>query len=497
MRISFAAPGAAPKSGYVAVFVSDDGKLGKNAAALDKAAGGALAHAMAAAEFTGKKGSILTVPGPKGISVAEIAIVGLGAAGDLTALNVRDAGGRAIARATGKKGAPASFIVDRPKGSALSEADLAANLAVGAGLGVYSFNTYKTSGIEASAAPKKLSVSVSGTAAARKAYGPLAAVVDGVYLARDLVNEPPNKLFPKSFAAKAKQLAKLGVKVEILGEAQMKKLGMGALLGVGQGSVHESQMVVMQWNGAAKSEKPLAFIGKGICFDTGGISLKPAGGMADMKMDMGGAAAVTGLMHTLASRKAKVNAIGVLALAENMPDGNAQRPSDVVTSMAGKTIEVNNTDAEGRLVLCDALWYTQDRFKPELMIDLATLTGAMIVALAHEYAGVFTNTDKIADQLYAAGQATGDRTWQMPIGPEFTKMLKSKTADLSNISGAPAGGSITAACFLQEFVNDVPWAHIDIAGTAWKAAGSATTKPGATGYGVQLLDRFVADNYEK
>lgn len=217
----------------------------------------------------------------------------------------------------------------------------------------------------------------------------------------------------------------------------------------------------------------------------------------DMKMDMGGAAAVTGLMHTLASRKAKVNAIGILALAENMPDGNAQRPSDVVTSMAGKTIEVNNTDAEGRLVLCDALWYTQDRFKPALMIDLATLTGAMIVALAHEYAGVFTNTDKIADQLHKAGNETGDRAWQMPIGPEFTKMLKSKTADLSNISGVPAGGSITAACFLQEFVNDVPWAHIDIAGTAWKAAGTATSKPGGTGYGVQLLDRFVADNYEK
>lgn len=495
MRISFAAT-SIPKSGYVALFVAEGGKLGPAAAALDKAAGGAVSHAMKSADFTGKAGALLTVPGPKGLSVTEVAIIGLGKAKDMTALTVRDAGGKALARARGKQGAPLSFIVDPVKSTKLSEADLAANLAAGASLSAYRHTPYKTEKLESVAAPKRLSVQSGAAAAARKAHANLGAMVEGVCLARDLVNEPPNKLFPKSFAAKAKQLQKLGVKVEVLGEAQMAKLGMGALLGVGQGSPQESQLVVMQWNGAAKSKDPIAFVGKGICFDTGGISLKPSAGMGEMKMDMGGAAAVTGLMHTLATRKAKVNAIGVLALAENMPDGNAQRPSDVVTAMSGKTIEVNNTDAEGRLVLCDALWYTQDRFKPALMIDLATLTGAIIIALAHEYAGVFTNQDKIADQLHKAGQASGDRTWQLPIGPEFTKMLKSQTADLSNISGGRGAGSITAACFLQEFVNDVPWAHIDIAGTAWRNDSRATCPPGGTGFGVQLLDRFVSDNYE-
>jgi leucyl aminopeptidase len=293
-----------------------------------------------------------------------------------------------------------------------------------------------------------------------------------------------------------RQLSKLGVKVEVLGEKQMEKLGMGALLGVGQGSRCESQIVVMQWNGGRKSQKPVAFIGKGVTFDTGGISLKPAAGMGDMKWDMGGAGTVSGLMKALAGRKAKVNAVGLIGLVENMPDGNAQRPGDIVTSMSGKTIEVLNTDAEGRLVLADVLWYCQDRFKPTAMIDLATLTGAIIVGLGHEYAGMFSNDDALSKQLSAAGEAVDEKVWRLPLHEAYDKLLKSDAADMKNIGGRDAG-SITAAQFLQRFVNDVPWVHLDIAGMAWSNKVADVVPKGGTGYGVRLLDRLVQDMYEK
>jgi leucyl aminopeptidase len=286
------------------------------------------------------------------------------------------------------------------------------------------------------------------------------------------------------------------VKVEVLGEKQMEKLGMGALLGVGQGSRRESQLVVMQWNGGPKSQKPIAFVGKGVTFDTGGISLKPAAGMGDMKWDMGGAGTVSGLMKALAGRKAKANVVGLIGLVENMPDGNAQRPGDIVKSMSGKTIEVLNTDAEGRLVLADVLWYCQDRFKPTAMIDLATLTGAIIVGLGHEYAGLFSNDDALCRNLTAAGEATGEKVWRMPLHEAYDKMLKSDAADMKNIGGRDAG-SITAAQFLQRFVNDVPWAHLDIAGMAWSSKVADTVPKGGTGYGVRLLDRLVQDMCEK
>jgi leucyl aminopeptidase len=291
-------------------------------------------------------------------------------------------------------------------------------------------------------------------------------------------------------------LKKLGVTVEVLDVKAMKKLGMNALLGVGQGSRHDSRMVVMRWNGGKRGEAPVAFIGKGVCFDTGGISIKPAGGMEDMKGDMAGAACVVGLMHAFAARKAKVNVVGAIGLVENMPDGNAQRPGDIVKSMSGQTIEIINTDAEGRLVLADVLWYIADRFKPKFMVNLATLTGAIIVSLGHEYAGLFSNDDTLAQQLVNAGQSTGDKVWRMPLAPEYDKLIDSKFADVKN-TGGRWGGAITAAQFLQRFVKKgVPWAHLDIAGTGMDAPSTDINKSWGSGFGVRLLDRLVADGYE-
>jgi leucyl aminopeptidase len=276
----------------------------------------------------------------------------------------------------------------------------------------------------------------------------------------------------------------------------MKRLGMGALLGVGQGSSHDSRLVVMRWNGGARGVAPLAFIGKGVCFDSGGISIKPAGGMEDMKGDMAGAACVVGLMHALASRKAKANAIGAIGVVENMPDGNAQRPGDIVRTMSGQTIEIINTDAEGRLVLADVLHYVNTRFKPQFMVNLATLTGAIMVALGQEYAGLFGNNDKLCERLTAAGEATGERVWRMPLGPEFDKMIDSKFADMKN-TGGRYGGSITAAQLLQRFVGKTPWAHLDIAGTALNSPQSEINRSWSSGWGVRLLDHLVAEHYEK
>jgi leucyl aminopeptidase len=373
-----------------------------------------------------------------------------------------------------------------------------ADLALGARLRAYRFDRYKTKRKEEEerADAVTLTLGAADPAAARRAFVDRAAVADGVVLARDLVNEPPNVLFPDSFARRALALRRTGVAVEVLEPRKLRRLGMGALLAVGQGSAHESRVVVMRWNGGRKGDKPLAFIGKGVCFDTGGISIKPAQNMEDMKGDMAGAACVVGLMHTLAARNAKVNAVGVIGLVENMPDGKAQRPGDIVTTMSGQTIEVINTDAEGRLVLADVLHYTADRFKPRLMIDLATLTGAIMVALGQEIAGLFTNDDKVAEQLAKAGEATGERVWRMPLGPEYDKLIDSKFADMKN-TGGRHGGAITAAQLLQRFVGKTPWSHIDIAGTAMGSPQTDINKSWSSGWGVRLLDRFVADYYER
>jgi len=393
----------------------------------------------------------------------------------------------------------ASLEIDVPKNAKVKKAELAAHLAFGAKLKSYAFDKYRTKNLEEFEKKLKTVRIVSAeVAAAKKAYAGLDAVAEGIFLARDLVNEPPNILYPEEFARRAKQaLTKLGVKVEVLGETEMKKRGFGALLGVGQGSARESQLVVMQWNGGKKSGKPVALVGKGVCFDSGGLSIKVGAGMQGMKGDMAGAACVTGTILALATRKARVNAVGVIGLVENMPDGGAFRPDDVLTSLSGQTIEVLNTDAEGRLVLADALTYTQRRFEPKAVIDLATLTGAIVQTLGYEHAGVFSNNDDLVKHIQAAGRHTGERVWQLPLDPFYDKMIRSKIADMKNIGGANSG-SITAAQFLLRFIEkDTPWAHLDIAGVAWQDGEQKPTIPSwGTGWGVRLLNRLMKEHYE-
>jgi leucyl aminopeptidase len=380
----------------------------------------------------------------------------------------------------------------------LSDAEFAAHVALGGKLRSYRFDKYRTKEKkEDKPKLKKVVVATGNPSGAKAAFASMDKVADAVFLARNFVSEPANVIHPESYAAEIKKLEDLGLKVEILGEKQMKKLGMGSLLGVGQGSDRESQLVIMRWNGAAKSdEAPVAFVGKGVTFDSGGISLKPGAGMEDMKWDMAGSAAVVGAMAALAGRKAKANVVGVVGLVENMPSGGAQRPGDVVTSMSGQTIEIINTDAEGRLVLADAIWYTQQEFKPKILVDLATLTGAIIVALGNEYAGLFSNDDKLAAKLTEAGKKTGEPLWRMPLGDAYDQLIKSDIADMKNTGGRD-GGSISAAQFIKRFVKDVPWAHLDIAGQAWFKKDTAVTPKGASAFGVRLLDRLVADFYEE
>lgn len=450
-----------------------------------------IAKAAAAENFKGKPKSAMTIVVPNGLAADRLVVVGTGGEKDKADVDFVQLGGLIAGKINGKA---ATAVLDLP-GISLP-ADAAADIALGVQMRRYTFDRYKTKKDENGAkGAGQLVLTVTDPAATKKAYKSREGVLQGITLARDLVNEPPNVLGPQEFAARAQALTKLGVEVEILDDKAMKKLGMGALLGVAQGSVRGGRVAIMRWNGGKASDKPIAFVGKGVVFDTGGISIKPAAGMEDMKGDMAGAACVVGLMHALASRKAKANVVGAIGLVENMPDGNAQRPGDIVTTMSGQTIEIINTDAEGRLVLADVLWYVQDRFKPKFMIDLATLTGAILVALAHEYAGLFSNNDELSDRLIAAGKATGERVWRMPTGPEFDKMIESKFADMKN-TGGRFGGSSSAAALLQRFVNDVPWAHLDIAGTAMGSPQTETNKGWASGWGVRLLDRLVRDHYE-
>ena len=376
-------------------------------------------------------------------------------------------------------------------------ADRVADLAAGLRLRHYRFDRYKGPKPDSDADADRLSVTLhtSAKAALDRAIAQRMPAVEGTLLARDLVNEPANVLGTVEFAERAQALASLGVSVEVLDEKQLRKLGMNSLLAVSQGSARPPRLVVMHWAGGKKGVAPVAFVGKGVVFDTGGISIKPAANMEDMKGDMGGAAAVTGLMQALASRKAKVNAVGIIGLVENMPSATATRPGDIVRAMSGTTIEVINTDAEGRLVLADALWYTQQRFKPKAMVDLATLTGAILVALGQDHAGLFSNNDDLAAKLSAAGTATGEKVWRLPMGPAYDKMIESRFADIKNSAGRHAG-SITAAHFLHRFVKDTPWAHLDIAGAGMGTPANETNTSWAPGFGVALLDRLVRDNYE-
>ncbi|MGX5737062.1 leucyl aminopeptidase [Bosea thiooxidans] len=451
-----------------------------------------LKRAAAAERFKGKAYAALTLPSPQGAPYERLIVVGTGAEADRADLDFVKLGG-AIAGRLGA-GRSAEVLLALPDGE-IAPAQ-AADLALGLKLRAYAFDRYKTKTKDKDEAePVTVTLRATDSSAVKKALKAVDAIAAGVVLARDLVNEPPNVLYPEAFADRAAKLKKLGVEIEILDEKDLKKIGMRALLGVGQGSRRESRVVVMRWNGGKSGEQPVAFVGKGVTFDTGGISLKPGAGMEDMKGDMAGAACVTGLMHALAARKAKVNAIGVIGLVENMPDGNAQRPGDIVTSLSGQTIEIINTDAEGRLVLADALWYTQERFKPRFMINLATLTGAILIALGQENAGLFSNNDELAERLGAAGRATGETVWRLPLGKAYDKMIDSKFADMKNSAGRHAG-SITAAQFLQRHVNDTPWAHLDIAGTGMAASNSEINRSWGPGWGVRLLDRLVADHYE-
>jgi leucyl aminopeptidase len=445
-------------------------------------------------QFKGKNGATLDILAPQGLKAKRLIVVGAGKPAELKEKDFLKLGGTVAGKLrAGTK--TVTIVAELPK--AAMSADQAAAIAAGIRLRAYTFDRYKTKKKdgEETALRASVSIAVDDVAAARKAFAPNAHLVEGVITARDLVNEPPNVLFPVEFARRAAQLRKLGVVVDVLDVNAMKKLGMGALLGVAQGSTQPGRTVIMRWNGGKKGDQPVAFIGKGVCFDTGGISIKPAGSMEDMKGDMGGAACVVGLMQALAARKAKANVVGAIGLVENMPDGNAQRPGDIVTSMSGQTIEIINTDAEGRLVLADVLWYVAKKFKPKFMVDLATLTGAIMVALGTEYAGLFSNNDELAERLMKVGLATGERVWRMPLGPEYDKQIDSQFADMKN-TGTRNGGSITAAQFLQRFVDGTPWAHLDIAGTAMGAPKTEINQSWGSGFGVRLLDRLVAEHYE-
>ncbi len=494
LSISFASA-TLPVAGALALLLPEGGALSGLAAAADAATGGALARGLAAAKFTGKKGATCLLLAP-GAGLSRVVAVGLGAPEALTPFLVEEAGG--IAAAALAREPDAALAAD-----GLSN-EHAAAAALGAVLRAYRFDRYRTKEKpEDKPALAALAVLATDPAAAMALWEPLSAIADGVYLARDLVSEPPNVMFPAAMADRCLQLEELGVKVEVFGPKELDKLGFGMLMGVSLGSATEPRMVVMRWNGASKGQgkkarqesKPIAFIGKGVTFDTGGISIKPAGGMEDMKWDMAGAGAVIGAMAALAGRHAPVDVVGLVGLVENMPSAAAQRPGDVVKSYSGQTVEIINTDAEGRLVLGDVLWYCQERFAPSCMIDLATLTGAIIVSLGHEHAGLFANDDALALKLQTSGSAWGEKLWRMPLGDGYDKMLRSEIADMKNVGGRP-GGASSAACFIQRFVNGVPWAHLDIAGTAWSTKDAPTVPKGATAFGVRLLDRLVAEHYE-
>ncbi|ULB09373.1 leucyl aminopeptidase [Cereibacter azotoformans] len=472
----------ASSAGRIVVFAGEGGAMGVAAKRVNRLMRGALERAAASEAFGKlKQGEAMELGFPAGMAADAVQLVKLDRRCDVA--TARKAGG-AIGRSLSKAGT--LVLADTIQ--------RAAEVSFGIALRAYDFTPHKT-GEKTVPGPVTMMVANPETVAAEA--GPMAALAEGIFFTRDLVNEPANVLSTFDFAARLAAMHELGLEVEILEEEDMEKLGMRALLGVGQGSEHPSKLVVMQWKGGPEDQVPLALVGKGVVFDTGGISIKPAAGMEDMTMDMGGAAVVAGVMRTLAMRKARANVVGLVGIVENMPDGNAQRPGDVVRSMKGDTIEVINTDAEGRLVLADVLWYAQERFNPRGVIDLATLTGAIIVALGHENTGVFSNDDAFCAAFLKAAQSEGEGAWRMPMGERYDEMLKSRIADMRNSTGREAG-SITAAHFLRRFVKpETPWIHLDIAGTALLKGDTALAPKGATGWGVLSLDRLIRDMLEK
>ena len=510
LDITFARLDASPAA-TLAVFASQELALPPAVQSLNTKAQGVILKAAEAASFKGKQKTAIEILAPQKLDCHRLVVIGAGKAGDLADGDLVTLGGYALGQIVSRTTEEASLVAELAGADAKPE-NVAADLAFGALLRHYTFKKYKKKADDngdagngggdkkkpAADSLTRLTIHCANPEKARDAFEARRAVAEGVYFARDLVNEPANVLGPVEFAERVKELERVGLDVEILDEEALKALGMNTLLAVSVGSARPGCVAVMQWNGAkSKRAKPLAFVGKGVVFDTGGISIKPSSGMEDMKGDMGGAAAVAGLMYALAARKAPVNAVGLIGLVENMPSGTATRPGDIVTSMSGQTVEILNTDAEGRLVLCDVMWYAQERFKPRFMIDLATLTGAIMVALGKDFAGMFTNDDKLADQLTAASKATGEKVWRMPLDKAYDKLMDSRNADIKNIGGR-WGGACTAAAFLGRFVKkDVPWVHLDVAGTAMDAPKNETSPSWASGWGVQLLDRLVADNYEK
>jgi leucyl aminopeptidase len=466
---------------------------------LDDRTSGSVAKALHGGNFSGKAKEVCVVSYPAGIGAARIILFGLGKLEDLCRRECREIGGELYAKLAEHKAVHAYVLFPECE----KKETMIDNIAFGAELRAYAFDDYKTVADKKEKddkkhTPRRIDFYAAGNHR-HETYKRLSAVRQGTYFARDVVTMPPNKLTPLAYADIVKEtLSHAGVKVHILPRKKLEKLGMGALLGVAQGSENEGCVVVMEWNGnPASKECRIALVGKGVTFDTGGISIKPAQGMEDMKYDMGGSAAAAGTVYALALRKAAVNAVGVIGLVENMPDGAAQRPSDVVTSLSGQTVEVLNTDAEGRLVLADILTYVQREYAPECVVNLATLTGAIVIALGSEYAGLFSNNDALAERLYQAGLDTGEKLWRFPLHKNYDKLIDCDIADMQNISGGRGAGSITAAQFLQRFIDaKTAWAHLDIAGTAWTKEPLSTVPKGATGFGVQLLDHLIAEHYE-
>lgn len=481
------------------IFTQKEKKLSANYSDWNKKSDGLAEKIIKDDSFEGKIGSMKTISYDHD-GIKSLVVAGVGDTKELCKKKLEDIGAKIFAIAKRKKSVKCQIDCNFDFGRFSSE-EAASYIGLGMKLASYRFDKYRTTLKDEE--KDKLTDStfiVSDSEKAEEEFLESEALIAGIYLARDLVSEPANHLYPATYAERLEEeLEALGVGVTILGENEMRNLGMGALLGVGQGSAHESKLVVMEYYGAEdKDEKPVAFVGKGVTFDTGGISLKPSANMWEMKYDMGGSAAVSGTMKALAIRRAKVNAIGVIGLVENMPGAGAQRPSDVVKTMSGKTAEVIDTDAEGRLVLADALWYTQNKFSPKFMVDLATLTGAIVIALGSTYAGLFSNDDKLAENLKKAGVESGEEVWRMPLHKDFEDMIKSDIADVRNLGNiARNAGSSTAAEFLKHFINDLPWAHLDIAGMAWnKGAAKGSNPKGAVGFGVKLLNQLVKDNYE-
>ena len=425
------------------------------------------------------------------LGYSKIIIIGLGEDQSIS-LRESDLIGGKITQLNSKTNSNIDVLVSKN----ISNDESMLRIGYGSILATYKFDKYKSKKSKTNFSKTIKLVSNKNSRSLSKKFNHNRSVAQGVFLARDLVNEPSNILNPEDYAKRIKGLSKYGLKVEVLNEVKMKKLGMDSLLGVGRGSQYDSQLVIIKWDGLkTKKTKPLCFVGKGVCFDSGGISLKPGNKMEEMIGDMGGSAAVVGLMKSLALRKAKANVVGIVGLVENMPDGTAQKPGDIVNTMSGQTIEIQNTDAEGRLVLADALWYAQDRFKPEFMIDLATLTGAIVMSLGNKMAGIFSNNDSLSDKLFIAGEESGDLVWRLPLSSSYDKMINSQFADMKNI-GMGGAGSITAAQFLKRFVNKVPWVHVDIAGTATGMEKNSINTSWATGFGVHLLDTLVSKFYE-